>query len=196
MVKQPLNTLMDVVAIHGAWSTSTSFNHLRGQIPADWDTVDYDHATDGMWDIIRKADANISNPSVVIGHSLGGIAALHVHDNPLVRGIITLASPLAGLELNLLQIYLSRSKLIAQIANDTHLIRDMKRREYPKPVLHLVANRGFNPFIYEDSDGVLPRKIQTGWHCGEVVSIETNHYEILHHPDTVRSIGNFLANIA
>ena len=187
---------MNIIAIHGAWSSSVSFNHLRSQIKGTWQALDYDHASDSIWDIIQRSNEMITKPSVVIGHSLGGIAALHTHDNPWVQGMITLASPLSGLDLNLLQIYLSRSKLITQIANDTQLIRDMKRRQYSKPVMHLVANRGFNPFIYEDSDGVLPRKIQTGWHCGEVVSIETNHYEILQHPDTVRSIGNFLANIA
>ena len=187
---------MDIIAIHGAWSSSTSFNYLKTSIPCDWHMVDYHHENDGMWDIINAAHTVISKPCVVIGHSLGGIAALHTHDQSLVKGIITLASPLAGLELNLLQIYLSRSRLITQIANDTHLIRDMKRRKYTKPVLHLVANRGFNPFIYEDSDGVLPRKIQTGWHCGQMIHVETNHYEILQHSDTVCCIKSFMAEMS
>ena len=187
---------MQIIAIHGAWSSSISFNHLRSQIKGSWAALDYDHASEGMWDIIQRSNEMISRPSIVIGHSLGGIAALHTHDNPWVKGIITLASPLAGLDLNLLQIYLSRSKLITQIASDTHLIRDMKRREYHKPVLHLVANHGFNPFIYEDSDGVLPRKVQTGWHCGPIKTVEANHYEILQHPETVELIRDFIRNIA
>jgi Alpha/beta hydrolase family len=195
-LSKSLNTLMDIIAIHGAWSSSISFNHLRTQIKGSWHAVDYDHATDTMWDIIGKTNEIIKKPSVIIGHSLGGIAAMHVHDNPLVRGIITLASPLAGLELNLLQIYLSRSKLIAQIASDTHLIRDMKKRQYDKPVLHLVANRGFNPFIYEDSDGVLPRKVQTGWGCGDFQEITANHYEILQSPESIVSITGFIAKIS
>lgn len=187
---------MDMLAIHGAWSSSTSFNYLRSQVKGSWQAIDYDHERDGMWDIIQRADAAISRPCMVIGHSLGGIAALHVHDNPLVVGIVTLASPLAGLELNLLQIYLSRSRLITQIASDTHLMRDMKRREYTKPVLHLIASRGFNPFIYEDSDGVLPRKVQTGWHCGKILPVEANHYEILQHQDTVQQLQLFASVIS
>ena len=117
---------MDIIAIHGAWSSSISFNHFRSQIEGSWQAVDYDHAAEGMWDIIKRSNQIITKPSIVIGHSLGGIAALHTHDNPMVQGIITLASPLAGLDLNLMQIYLSRSRLITQIANDTHLIRDMR----------------------------------------------------------------------
>ena len=187
---------MQIIAIHGAWSSSISFNHLRSQIKGSWAAVDYDHASEGMWDIIQRSNEMISRPSIVIGHSLGGIAALHTHDNPWVKGIITLASPLAGLDLNLLQIYLSRSKLIAQIASDTHLIRDMKRRQYDKPVLHLVAMRGFNPFIYEDSDGVLPRKVQIGWGCGDFQEISANHYEILQSPESIASITRFIAKIS
>lgn len=187
---------MNIIAIHGAWSSSTSFNYLRTQIRGHWHCVDYDHERDTMWEIIHRANAAVTKPCVVIGHSLGGIAALHTYDQHMVQGIITLASPLAGLELNLLQIYLSRSRLITQIAADTHLIRDMKRREYAKPVLHLIANRGFNPFIYEDSDGVLPRKIQTGWSCGHMVPVETNHYEMLQHHDTVQHIRDFMGNLA
>ena len=186
---------MKMVAIHGAWSSSTSFNYLRSQVKGSWLTIDYDHQHDGIWDIIRRANAAIAQPCVVIGHSLGGIAALHLHDNPMVKGIVTLASPLAGLELNLLQIYLSRSKLITEIASETHLIRDMKRHVYTKPVLHVIANRGFNPFIYEDSDGVLPRKVQTGWSCGRMIPVETNHYEILQHADTVQQLRQFISEM-
>ena len=195
LAANPLKYHMDIIAIHGAWSSSISFNHLRSQIQGSWVVVDYDHASEGMWDIIQRSNDMITRPSIVIGHSLGGIAALHLHDNPLVSGIITLASPLAGLELNLLQIYLSRSKLITQIANDTHLIRDMKKRDYAKPVLHLVANYGFNPFIYGDSDGVLPKKVQTGWSCGKLVPIHTNHYEILQHQETIDNIKSFYSKI-
>ena len=72
----------------------------------------------------------------------------------------------------------------------------MKRREYTKPVLHLIASRGFNPFIYEDSDGVLPRKVQNGWHCGKILPVEANHYEILQHQDTVQQLQLFASEIS
>lgn len=181
----------NIFAIHGAWSSPVSFNYLSSKIKTNWTTLSYDHATDSMRDIIQRANDIIKEPCTIIGHSLGGIAALHLHDNPLVERIITLASPLAGLELNLIQLYFSRSKLIGQISKDSHIIKDMKRATYSKPVKHLIAGRGFNPFIYEDNDGVLPVKIQTGWNCGEFVKIDANHYEILQHADTVSAIVDF-----
>jgi pimeloyl-ACP methyl ester carboxylesterase len=185
--------MISILAIHGAWSSSISFNYLRSQISGcEWHTVDYDHSRDDLPEIIRRAQDAIVGPVVVVGHSLGGIAALHLHDRDETKGIITLASPLAGLELNLIQLYFTRSSLIRQIACDTALIRDMKRKEYGKPVLHLIANRGFNPFIYEDNDGVLPRKIQLGWSCGSIKEIAANHYEILQCEHTVQEIKRWL----
>jgi pimeloyl-ACP methyl ester carboxylesterase len=181
----------NIFAIHGAWSSPVSFNYLQTQVDANWTTLSYDHTRDGMRDIIYNANMKLDRPCTVIGHSLGGIVALHLHDNPFVERIITLASPLAGLELNLIQLYFSRSNLIGQIAKDSHIIKDMKRATYTKPIIHLVAANGFNPFIYEDNDGVLPVKIQTSWGCGEFYKIDSNHYEILQHADTVAAIREF-----
>ena len=186
---------MNIVAIHGAWSSPTSFNHLRSQISANWRLVAYDHIKHDIDDISVLADIAITDPCIVIGHSLGGIAALTTHDNPLVKGIITLASPTAGLELNLIQQYLSRSKLISGIARGSRCINGIHAKTYDKPILHCIAGTGFNPFIYEDSDGVLPIKVQTSWTCGPMVKIDANHYEILQHSDTVREIDRFISTV-
>jgi hypothetical protein len=64
------------------------------------------------------------------------------------------------------------------------------------PVLHLIANRGYNPFIYEDNDGVLSIKVQTGWSCGEISEISANHYEILQSEATAAALLQFLKQSA
>ena len=184
-----------VLTIHGAWSSSISFNHISSQIAADWQHFDYDHKSEGLRHIMQRARDSITQPSLLIGHSLGGIVALTMEDHPLVRGIITLASPLTGLDLNLIQVYLSRSGLISEITSRSHVIRDMHRHEFTKPVLHLVANRGYNPFIYEHNDGVLPYKVQTGWTCGELRDVSANHYEILQTSETLTHISEWIQNI-
>lgn len=184
--------MVNIVSIHGAWSSSTSFNYLQSKIKANWQHFDYDHSRDSMQDIHDRLSNDIVLPSVIIGHSLGGIAAMNLHDHPMVNSIITLASPLSGLELNLIQIYFSRSNLITQISKDSKSIRNIKSKKYSKPIIHLIANKGFNPFIYEDNDGVLPLKIQTGWTVGTVYDVDANHYEILQNNKTVELIREFI----
>ena len=159
--------MIHVLAVHGAWSSSASFNYLRTQIKNPWTCIDYDHSSHGMCDIIQKTITAISKPCVVLGHSLGGIAALHTHDQPMVRGMITLASPLAGLKLNLMQKIMSISEifpsLLAEISTDSSYIRNMHAQSYTKPVQHLIATSGFNPFIYQPNDGVLPLTVPVSY---------------------------------
>jgi pimeloyl-ACP methyl ester carboxylesterase len=185
---------MKILAIHGAWSSSISFNYLRSKTKfKNWHFVDYNHQHDDWDSILGKSISALREPFIVIGHSLGGMVALHMSQDTNCKGIITLASPLAGLDLNLIQMYLSRSSLISVVGKNSRQVREMQELRYEHiPVLHLIASRGYNPFIYEDNDGVLPLKVQTGWSCGEVCEISANHYEILQSDATVSAVTNFI----
>jgi len=184
---------MKILAIHGAWSSSISFNYLKSKTKAKiWHCVDYDHRVDDWNNILEKSIGVIREPYIAIGHSLGGMIALHMSQDTNCKGIITLASPLAGLDLNLIQMYLSRASLIAAVEKNSKQVREIHNMRYDHvPVLHLVASKGYNPFIYEDNDGVLPLKVQTAWTCGNVAEIAANHYEILQSDATVAAIQHF-----
>jgi pimeloyl-ACP methyl ester carboxylesterase len=184
---------MDTVAIHGAWSGPVSFNYLRGAVKSRWHTLTYDPLSEDMDTIVDRLASDIRAPSLLVGHSLGGVIALRLHDHPMVKGIVTVASPLAGLRLNLIQKIMSLSGILAEIATDSRCIRSMHAETYTKPVQHLIATVGFNPFIYEPNDGVLPLKSQTGWTCGPTVDIATNHYEIMLHEHTAAALSKTLA---
>jgi predicted alpha/beta hydrolase family esterase len=185
---------MKILAIHGAWSSSTSFNYLKYKTKSKiWYCVDFDHRVDDWNSILQKTIESVREPYIALGHSLGGMIALHMSQDPNCRGIMTLASPLAGLDLNLIQLYLNRSSLISAIAKNSKQINEIQSLNYSHiPVHHLIANKGYNPFICEDNDGVLPIKVQTGWSCGEVSEIPANHYEILQSDATVSALTNFI----
>jgi hypothetical protein len=90
---------------------------------------------------------------------------------------------------------MSLSGILAEIASDSCCIRSMHAETYTKPVQHLIATVGFNPFIYEPNDGVLPLKSQIGWTCGPTVDIATNHYEIMLHEHTAAELARVLATL-
>ena len=111
-------------------------------------------------------------------------------------GVMTMASPLQGIDLNIVQNLLSRSRILPQISVNSAVVKSNKQRVYTKPTVHLIATQGFNPYIYEDSDGVLPIRTQIGWTCGSTINVPANHYEILQHPDTVAAIQQLLDQTA
>lgn len=179
------------MCIHGAWSSPVSFNYLSTKVRGDWIPCTYS-PDQSLSSIIDRLDSICDAPCVIVGHSLGGVIALNLHDNPNVLGIATMASPLAGLQVGYLAKFMSRSGLICDVASDSGIMRATRTRSYSKPVLHLVSTQGFNPFIYEENDGVVPLRSQRDWHCGEVVDVAANHYEILQHPDSIALIGSFV----
>ncbi len=189
-----VNIRMRIACVHGAWSTPVSFNHMSCRVRGEWLRLSYRQDED-LGSIISRLDAECDSPCVVIGHSLGGIVALNLHDNPNVLGVVTMASPLAGLQISYLARFMSRSGLIGDAASDGPIMRATRARTYSKPVLHLVSTRGFNPFAYEPNDGVVPMRSQRDWSCGEVVDVDANHYEILQHPDAVSGITRFLRGL-
>ena len=184
---------MKILGIHGAWSSSTSFNYLKSKTKSKiWTCIDYDHRVNAWEDILNMSIGIMREPYIAIGHSLGGLVALHQTHDVLCKGIITIASPLAGLDMNIVQQYLSRSTLMGKISSNSRVIDEIQNFTYHTPVLHLIATKGYNPFIYEPSDGVLPIKVQTAWTCGEIVEIPNNHHEILQSDATVSAVQNFI----
>lgn len=187
---------MEFLGIHGAWSSSVSFNYLRSVIkPKNWHFINYDHASETFEDILNKSYNIIQKPYVAVGHSLGGLIALMQHNDPNCKGIVTLASPLNGIDLSLMQSALSRSTLLTKISRYSPFIEKLHSMVYSKPIVHLLANKGFNPFIYEPNDGVLTLTMQRGWVCGEVIEVSTNHYEILQNDQTVKIIKDFIGKL-
>jgi esterase/lipase len=186
---------MKIIAIHGAFSSPSSFNHLKSNLAHhEWTCLDYSTRSHGIEKIIREFENDLSSPCFIIGHSLGGIIAanLSVHSN--VRGIITLASPINGVVMNpLMQWMLLKNNFVHEITPSSYAIRQTQNilNYQMKPAFHLVTTKGFNPFMAEENDGVITTRSQI--HATNLnIEIPTNHHEILQHGDTVATIDHIL----
>lgn len=185
-----------VLFIPGAWSTANCFNYYFDALAAD-DALTpvyvlYNIQTDSLPAVVGKVNetldeltGNLDQKYVLVGHSLGGMIALACHDHPKVAGILTVASPIDGLDLNrLVQTLVSvRSPFLIDAMRRSSWVSDLHEIEYTKPICHIATKGGFHPAMYEENDGVVSYASQTRWKApGAVVkTIKSTHHDILQH---------------
>ena len=184
---------MKILAIHGAFSTPTIFNYAKTKLKGyDWQMFDYSSDINDFERVCDNAIYTIEEPVHVIGHSMGGMIALFLAGHHLVRSITTIASPLDGLDVGMAQIYMSRSSFIRELQHNSKFVRNLHDQAYPMPVQHIITTRGFNPYMFDDNDGVVSLKAQRGWAVGLVHEIAANHAEIMQHDDCIKLIKQFV----
>lgn len=185
--------MSDIFAIHGAFSTPRMFSYLKSQLSEHtWHFLDYRDQISDVETIIEAAKKKIFSDKVhVIGHSMGGLMALALANEPWAKSVVTIATPLAGLDFNLVATYLSRSHFLSEISQNSKFIKQIHQKKYTIPVLHLITTQGYNPYMFEQNDGVVTLRSQKKWSCGTVAEIDANHSEVLLHEKTVEKLSNW-----
>lgn len=192
LIKDRYGMTNRIYAIHGAFSSPRVFNYLRFRFKKEheWKFLDYQDQTGGLDSIIKNVEDQ-SEPAHVVGHSMGGLIALSMIDLTWVKSVTTISTPLGGIDINILQSYLSRSGFMNDISSHSSFINGMKNIRTEKPVQHLISTVGFNPWLYEPNDGVVTLRSQRAVALGPVHEIDANHSEILMTEQTVKVLGDF-----
>lgn len=186
--------MSNIFAIHGAFSTPRMFAYLKTQLSEHkWNFLDYRDQISDIDTIINTAKTqSFSEKTHVIGHSMGGLIALALANEPWVQSVTTIATPLAGLDFNLVATYLSRSHFLSEISQNSKLIKHIHSQKYHVPALHIITTQGYNPYMFEANDGVVTLRSQKKWSCGTTLEIDANHSEVLLHEKTVNALSNWL----
>jgi triacylglycerol esterase/lipase EstA (alpha/beta hydrolase family) len=130
----------NIYAIHGAFSSPKIFNYLKNKIDQKyrWHFLDYQHETSGLADIISSIKPPAS--AHVVGHSMGGLIALGLSTQTWVKSITTISTPLGGVDMNLLQSYLSRSEFVKEISSYGNFVSRLRNIVIDLPVQHLIRH--------------------------------------------------------
>jgi pimeloyl-ACP methyl ester carboxylesterase len=186
-----------VFAIHGAFSSPRIFNLLKLKLGKGyrWDFLDYSSRTGGIDELVGLAIERTS-PCHVIGHSMGGLVALAIANEPWVRSVTTISCPIGGLDVGIFQACVSRSEFMKELSSHGDFIRKLSRTTIDKPVQHIISTSGFHPWIYEPNDGVVPIRSQMAMAWGTVHEIPANHAEVMMADETVAALKTFLGSIS
>ena len=198
----------NLLLIHGAWCTKNSFNYITKKILDDHvvgniSYFEYDCNVENISSIIRRAKKHLDNlnsnglKTIIVGHSMGGLIALRLSQRNGVHKTMTLASPIAGLKFSriLHAFLLYNSPILKDLIPDSNFIKSIHEQNYSKnPVEIYISTSGYNPMIFEDSDGVIPIETQTSWKPdnAKIVKVKTNHSEILQSTKVILAIEKSL----
>ena len=191
LVKTPMP---HVVWIHGANASSLSFNFIRSKLPELQSTlVDYE-SSNGFYNNLENIIEQIrhTGPVFVVGHSLGGLYALHLTKHVEVVGGVSICAPFRGS---------SAADWARFIVPKHQLFKDIGRRSppiieandiYPEvPWTQIVTTAGCVPWHTGPNDGVV--SIASMEHLSdrmELVYLPVNHYEVMCSEDTVNVVSH------
>jgi len=156
-IKEPnLKPKIPIAFIHGANQSSNSWNYIREHLNHSNEIlVDYS-STRRFYDNLNSMIEQIGNdPVFLVGHSLGGVYALHLLKHCNVVGAVSISTPFRGS---------SAADWAKYIVPQYQLFKDIGRKS--KPVLEgdtinisipwkqIVSTTGSVPYLKEENDGV------------------------------------------
>ena len=188
---------MKIVYIHGANATGDSFNYIRTHITGYEEAVfEYD-STDGFYHNLEKMQKKMHRLRDVffVCHSLGGVYALHLSNEfpRKVLGAVTMATPYGGAEVaDYAKYFLPFSRLLRDIGPNSKPITTANKIKIQHPWLQIVTTRGSSPWILHPNDGVVTLKSMRHRDDMQLEELDSNHYEVVISPETVKIIKQFI----
>ena len=179
---------MAVVFIHGLGASPTSFAHLALHAPGCV-LARYDSHMPIKTSIEQVRHQLPQEENILIGHSLGGIIAVHLAYTMPVSHVVTMSSPLGGSKpARWLKWVMFGMGVFSDLTPESALIHQLQTPP-PCPVLSLTSTSGGMPTLFgEENDGTVTLSSQRALPYAAHRDICANHMEILLHPDTVNLV--------
>ena len=190
---------MNILTIHGAFSSPNAFNYIKTKFPEyQWLDADYSGINFGIDNIIKNINDELSEPVIILSHSMGGIIASNLLTNKNVSAIITIAAPLNGLNYSFVPpwFYIQKS-FINEIGPNSPFVKNslINIKNTTKPVYNIVVEGGFNPLISEANDGVVTVNSQIVKSFTYKLPIKSGHNEVLQNNELIGLLNKIFENI-
>lgn len=188
---------MKIVYIHGANSSSISFNYIRSQLSGydsyfiDYDSqVRFDRNLKRIYEEIKQFD-----DIFFIAHSLGGIYALHLANKlkNKVIGTVSLSTPYGGSEIaDWVKFFIPFNNLLKDIGTLSDPVIAANKMPIIHPWLNIVSTTGSAGWLPKPNDGVVTLNSMKYRDDMELVELELNHYEVVLSPKVIDIIKSRL----
>ncbi len=183
---------MKVVLIHGAGATPVSWATVAVRIPITFTIPTY-NIHDSFDKIMKDVEKSIDDqPTIVIGHSFGGIVAYHLaQKHPNIKIGMSIATPWEGSVMAQIgSMFWHNYQFFRNIGKYENHIKFIRNNPVNIPWTNVITTRGlFN----NEYDGVVSiasqRQLQP---IDKIKTVELNytHNEVLHSEELIKEILN------
>jgi len=174
---------LSVIWIHGANQSGLSFQYLRSltrfkkELVVEYDTLDKFH---NNLEILSKEIHKAKGPYFIIGHSLGGLYALHLTKYLDIAGAVSISTPFAGSwTADWARFFVPTYQLFRDVGRRSIPIKEAQDIELKVDWTQIVSTKGNVPYHGGQNDGVCTIKSMKSRKDMELIEVSHTHFEVM-----------------
>ena len=172
-----------VIWIHGANQSGLSFQYLRSLTRFKNElVVEYDTSNkffDNLEMLSNKIN-QVRGPYFVIGHSLGGLYALHLTKHVEIAGAVSISTPFAGSwTADWARFFVPTYQLFREVGRRSIPVKKSQDINLKVEWTQIVSTKGNVPYHGGPNDGVCTIKSMKSRKDMELIEVPHTHFEVM-----------------
>ena len=172
-----------VVWLHGANQSGLSFQYLRSltrfknELVVEYDTS---HKFKDNLEMLSNEILKVRGPYFMIGHSLGGLYALHLTQRVDVAGAVSISTPFAGSwTADWARFFVPTYQLFRDVGRRSSPIKESQDIRLTVDWTQIVSTKGNVPYHGGQNDGVCTIKSMKSRKDMELIEVPHTHFEVM-----------------
>ena len=172
-----------VIWVHGANQSGLSFQYLRSltrfrnELVVEYDTS---HKFKDNVEMLSNEILKVKGPYFMIGHSLGGLYALHLTKYVDVAGAVSISTPFAGSwTADWARFFVPSYQLFRDVGRRSIPIKESQNIKLTVDWTQIVSTKGNVPYHGGQNDGVCTIKSMKSRKDMELIEVPHTHFEVM-----------------
>tara|TARA_A100001015_G_scaffold286610_1_gene355496 strand:+ start:922 stop:1581 length:660 start_codon:yes stop_codon:yes gene_type:complete len=174
---------LSVIWIHGANQSGLSFQYLRSLTHFKSElVVEYDTSHKFYKNLERLANEikQVKGPYFIIGHSLGGLYALHLTKHVDIASAVSISTPFAGSwTADWARFFVPTYQLFREVGRRSIPIKESQDIKLKVDWTQIVSTKGNVPYHGGQNDGVCTLKSMKSRKDMELIEVPHTHFEVM-----------------
>ncbi len=174
---------LSVIWIHGANQSGLSFQYLRSltnfksELVVEYDTS---HKFYNNLERLSTVISQVRGPYFIIGHSLGGLYALHLTKHLDIAGAVSISTPFAGSwTADWARFFVPSYQLFREVGRRSTPIKESQDIKLKVDWTQIVSTKGNVPYHGDQNDGVCTIKSMKSRKDMELIEVPHTHFEVM-----------------